>query len=155
MEKNQSNLFLVFLFTYLETLAFATGFFYLLVLLFNDVIGIQSEDSWFGLIFGSGAAYFFFILIYVIAFFLPVYFADRKHIAMLTPVELFKRYMPVPGILTAVVVLFVVIASMAESEAPPALFTLNLVVASMTMYAGVFFFVMHFNRQPVAKRREE
>lgn len=148
MEKNTSNLFLVFMFTFLKTLAFCTAAFYLLLLMYSDTLENMKGDDWIFLVMGGGFGYFMFIICYLALFLMPVYFIDKQQILKRHPFDLFKRYLPFPGILSAIIFLITGIAAIVQNKPPENMFIMNLIVVTLTMYAGLFFFTRHFSKMP-------
>lgn len=104
----KNNLFKVLLYDFLIIIILNTVLYFLLALIFHDGIPTINQPGEFLIMsIVEILALIFFAIMYMVTFFLPLFYIQKLHIQSLTPVELFRRFMPLVTLIASAFAFFI------------------------------------------------
>jgi len=141
------NLFKVLLFTFLVSSVASVLAYFILVLMFNDGLSIlEHGDVFFWVSFAEVSGIFVFSILYMVSYFLPLFYVQKKHIMEESSVELFWRFMPLVTLIASVFAFLVLLISAPyngiEGEG-----WINIWLFFILSYSGLIAFVYRIKKQ--------
>ncbi|MCK9612580.1 MAG: hypothetical protein PHR81_01315 [Bacteroidales bacterium] len=96
------NLFKVLLYTFLVSSVVTSIAYFILLLMFNDDLFTgKHNDEFFLISIAELSGIAFFSILYMVSFFLPLFYIQKKQIAEHKPEELFGRFMPLVSLIAS------------------------------------------------------